>query len=128
MDKVIISQVKVKLNNFFGLILSLWCLTWLNSIIVVEKWHHSLLNWSPIIHVFTVIFSLPQKHLINRRVIFCYCHKLKSPNTMCSKGMCQKMKPPRKKVFEKILVWTLNLYWSAQHITDVFVFMNMSNI
>ncbi len=44
----------VKLDNFFGLTLSLWCTTWLNSVAVVEKWHHSLL-WV----VFTMIFSLP---------------------------------------------------------------------
>ncbi len=39
---------KVKLDNFFGLTLSLWCIAWLNSVIMVEKRHHSLLNWSPI--------------------------------------------------------------------------------
>ncbi len=43
-------------DNFLDL--SLWCTTWLNSVIVVEKWHHLLLNWSQISPVFTTIFYL----------------------------------------------------------------------
>ncbi len=49
----------MKLGNFFGLTLSLCCPTWVNNVIVVDKWHHLLLNWSPISPVFTRIFSLP---------------------------------------------------------------------
>ncbi len=43
-----ILDIKAKLDNCFGLTLSLWCITSLKSAIVVEKWHHLLLNWSPI--------------------------------------------------------------------------------
>ncbi len=50
---------KVKPDNFFVLTFSLWCTTWLNCVIVVEKWHHSLLNLSPISPVLTRVFSLP---------------------------------------------------------------------
>ncbi len=49
---------KVKPEYFFVLTLSLWCITWLSSAIVVEKWHHLLLIWSPKSPVFTMIFSL----------------------------------------------------------------------
>ncbi len=56
--KLVFSDFKVKLDNFFGLTLSLWFITWLNSVIVVEKWNHSLLNWSPISPVCTMVFSL----------------------------------------------------------------------
>ncbi len=39
----------MKLDDFFGLFLSLWCKIRLNSVIVVEKWHHSRLNRSPVV-------------------------------------------------------------------------------
>ncbi len=51
--------LKAKLDNFFGLTLSLWCITWLNGVTVVKKWHHLLLHWSPISPVFVLIFFLP---------------------------------------------------------------------
>ncbi len=57
--KVEAETPKAKLDDFFGLTLSFCCITWLNSVTVVEKWHHSLINWSSISPVFTVILSLP---------------------------------------------------------------------
>ncbi len=49
---------KVKVDDFFGETLSLWCVTWLNCVIIVKKWRSLMLNWSPISPVFTVICSL----------------------------------------------------------------------
>ncbi len=59
---------KVRLDNLFVLTLALWCITWLNCVIVVEKWRHSLLNWSPINSVFTMRFSLPPGRGFHGRV------------------------------------------------------------
>ncbi len=55
--KVSIHSFKVTLDNFFGLTLSLWSITWLNSVIVVKKWHHSLLNCSPQAHFYHIFFA-----------------------------------------------------------------------
>ncbi len=43
MCRVTCPSFKVKPDNFFGLTLSLWCMIWFNSVIVVEKWHQLLL-------------------------------------------------------------------------------------
>ncbi len=65
----VLNTFNVKPDNFFVLTLSLWCVTWLNSVIVVEKWHHSLLNWSPMSCVFTIIFSLPLGRGFHQKII-----------------------------------------------------------
>ncbi len=66
----------MKLHNFFCLTLSIWCIIWLNSVIVFEEWHHLLLNWSPVIPVFTIILSLPQGWEFRR--------KIKKSDTVCT--------------------------------------------